>query len=479
MDEEELYSKLSDRIRDVFDDYNEDISADEGWALLRQKFPEEEKRRGLAWLWYAAAAVVLLCLGVWFIHQPGNDAKKLMVKNPAASDKHQPNNNIQTDSTVAKTTNTDHLAQTNTQQVIPGAEPSSVSPNTNVLKSLKRPVNALTAVTKIATGASSANNQQQNVTTGTNTGPVIAVVPNKIISNDSTNKIKQADILANNNVPVKQPDTAGQHNNQFIAANKLADTNKPSTAEALNKLLSEKSPANKPADQQAKGGNKKAVLSVFAATYFNYAKGSDNNINVGAGFGSDFRLSKKLKLSTGVSIGQNSLNYTGGSPDYSGGGRYATAAAADPASAALTQAAYAASNKNGLVSALTPVLQNYSASLIGLDVPVNLKYQFNPDKNDTYVSAGLSSGTFINETYVLNYTSAQLAQKSTTHASFNNFDFAKTLNVSFGMGYPLGKSNRLIIEPFLKYPLDGLGSQQIKFGAGGVNLKLNFIPAKK
>jgi hypothetical protein len=53
------------------------------------------------------------------------------------------------------------------------------------------------------------------------------------------------------------------------------------------------------------------------------------------------------------------------------------------------------------------------------------------------------------------------------------------LNVSFGMGYPLGKSNRLIIEPFLKYPLDGLGAQQIRFGAGGLNLKINFKGTKK
>jgi hypothetical protein len=47
------------------------------------------------------------------------------------------------------------------------------------------------------------------------------------------------------------------------------------------------------------------------------------------------------------------------------------------------------------------------------------------------------------------------------------------------MGYPLGKSNRLIIEPFLKYPLAGLGAQQIHFGAGGLNLKINFKASKK
>jgi hypothetical protein len=47
------------------------------------------------------------------------------------------------------------------------------------------------------------------------------------------------------------------------------------------------------------------------------------------------------------------------------------------------------------------------------------------------------------------------------------------LNLAIGFGYPVG-NNRLILEPFLKYPLDGLGSQNLRFGAGGINLKFNF-----
>ena len=131
-----------------------------------------------------------------------------------------------------------------------------------------------------------------------------------------------------------------------------------------------------------------------------------------------------------------------------------------------------------------PTFKNYNANLVGLDVPVNLKYEFNPQKNDIYVSAGFSSGTFINESYTylysypsFNSTEAQ-TKNETTSKSFNSFYFAKTLNFAVGMGYPFGK-NRLVIEPFLKYPLDGLGSQQLKFGAGGLNLKFNFDGAKK
>jgi hypothetical protein len=48
---------------------------------------------------------------------------------------------------------------------------------------------------------------------------------------------------------------------------------------------------NKKADDQVK----KVNFSVYAATYFNYAEGSTNQINAGAGITSDFRTKQKIK----------------------------------------------------------------------------------------------------------------------------------------------------------------------------------------
>jgi hypothetical protein len=62
--------------------------------------------------------------------------------------------------------------------------------------------------------------------------------------------------------------------------------------------------------------------------------------------------------------------------------------------------------------------------------------------------------------------------------SFNNFNFAKTLNLAAGFAYPLGKKH-LQIEPFLKYPLGGSGSQELQFGSVGINLKMNIQSFKK
>src|SRR5579863_898925 len=62
---------LKKRIREVFDNY-EDTSADKGWMLLREKFPEKAKKRPVAWMWWSsAAAVLLLFLGIlWFKQSP-------------------------------------------------------------------------------------------------------------------------------------------------------------------------------------------------------------------------------------------------------------------------------------------------------------------------------------------------------------------------------------------------------------------------
>src|ERR1700756_5006232 len=69
--DEQFEKGLKKRISEVFDNY-EDTTADEGWQRLREKFPEEAKKRPVAWLWWSsAAAVLLVLLGIlWFRQVP-------------------------------------------------------------------------------------------------------------------------------------------------------------------------------------------------------------------------------------------------------------------------------------------------------------------------------------------------------------------------------------------------------------------------
>jgi hypothetical protein len=339
---------------------------------------------------------------------------------------------------------------------LPAFTPSPINPATT------NPVNGI-AKTGISPAAQPANNS-------------VVDLPGK--KADSVKSILQQTNTQQfaNNPAVQPPANTSQTNTAPITAVPSVIKVKQKTSSMESLLASDHDQPKKP---DIETDERRVKFSVYAATFFNYAKGSQNQVNAGAGFTSDIKLSKNLRLSTGLALAQNTLNYNKNQPS--------NGAAAVSFSPSLTTA-YNNTTADFTKVSSAPSFKNYNANLIGLDIPVNLKYEFNPQKNDTYISAGLSSGTFINEAYTASYSYPGLAQAAgvqpqtsdeTTHKSFNSFYFAKTLNVAFGVGYPLGKSNKLIIEPFLKYPLDGLGSQQIKFGAGGLNLKLNFTTHKK
>jgi len=499
---------LKNHIRKVFEKV-EDPSADEGWLQLRKKFPEEEaKRRAFAWMWWAAAAVIFLFLGigVW-MYSKNNQAQKYEAKN----EKPAPSENLvsgkkQDTNTKPASVHTENPAKTNPGSVaaaqlntpkIPAAtngnKPGRVNPLISGSTSGNRgylaktpagnnkaannsPAQQSAAAPNVTNRAAVTAMPKPNQSAGNSPGQQLATAPN--VNNPTPAAVIPKTNPAAGNSPA-QVAAAGTANNSTHAT----DTVKPKQhAKSINDMFADNQPVN---TKKIDGNSAKVRLGVYAATYFNYAKGSSNNANLGAGVTAEIKIAKNLKLVTGVTIAQNSLNFNTAVPESTqssfavpaASNSFSTYSLAGPAKANVL---YSAANV-----ASVPSLKNYDANMVGLDIPLNLKYDFNPKKYDFYVLAGLSSGTFINETYTYQYNypalfspSLQQIQDETSRKNFDGFYFAKTLNVAFGVGYPLGK-NQLILEPFLKYPLDGLGAQNIRFGAGGINLKFNFQPPKK
>jgi hypothetical protein len=464
--DDQLDNDLKKRIREVFDNYD-DEHADAGWLLLREKYPEKAKRRPVAWLWYGSvAALVLIFLGIFLFRQAPVKKEKLAAGKPHPAN-HVPKN-IEKENNIKDNSNSNKA-----DSVISSLQKQDYANN-----------NAHPG--RLHTNSYHKTGQQPVVpSVSDNQKSVVAVNESK---NDATSKELAAanqpntndqHITANNAVSNLKTDTVNKQPAKALAAattpggvNMLAQEKK-----ANKTLFADDEPSTIKKTEKSDKSNKSVLFGVYAATYFNYAKGSNSQLNVGAGVTSDIKINKNLNLSTGVTIAQNTLSYGNQVPD----GPQLNAAPA----IAVTHFALAAGQN--VYSAATPSLKNYNANLVGLDIPLNLKYQFDPEKNNTYVSLGVSSGTFINETYTstYNYTVpyvsfAAISQSTdqTSHQSFNSFYFAKTLNFAFGTGYTLGR-DKLIIEPFLKYPLEGLGTQQIKFGAGGINLKFNFQTRKK
>jgi hypothetical protein len=461
--DEQLDNDLRNHIREVFDNF-EDLHADEGWLLLREKYPEKEKRRPVAWLWWGSvAALVLLFLSILlFKHTPVNKenlaagkkqpANKLSPKTYQTKKDNSINDNLKADS-VMNSLQEQNFAN-NTSRSYPSHKNAPYKSNQRQL-------------------VPSASNKQAGITR--NNMPKNDTVSKALAVNPVKNRDQDIAITKRGN-STKIIDTSRSSGQSLSTVTIPGGINMQEQVKKANKTLfaDDEAPGNKKS-AATKNTDKAVRFGIYAATYFNYAKGSTNTLNVGAGVTSDIKLSKNLNLSTGLSIAQNTLSYGNQTPTIN-------------AQANSVQAVnnFAVPKQNVLYAAAVPSLKNYNASLVGLDVPINLKYEFAPEKSPAYVSIGLSSGTFINETYTYSYNnynvpfSANTSQipDQSTHQSFNSFYFAKTLNFSFGTGYSLGR-NKLIVEPFLKYPLEGLGSQQIKFGAGGLNLKFNFQTPKK
>lgn len=455
--DDQLDNDLKNHIREVFDNY-EDTTADEGWLLLREKFPAEKKSRGMTWLWWAAA-VLLVCAGTGLWLRLSTDKPiDHIVKNAAQPSKRndEPVKKVEPD-------------MVNATQIATAPQEKSVRQSgkgsNNAAAKTKPAVNYQATSTKKVVTPNVPANKLPVIN-----NPVQAATDPAQVNRNASAAVQPVQPVTKNNIP---PADVPFKSTAPAVANSTVATQQPKPAKTVMDMFKtdngDKQPERKESDQKAK----KINFGLYAGTYFNYGKGSDNQVNVGGGVTSDIKLNKKLKLVTGISIAQNSLSYQ------------AIPTAAASLRSSLAVPASATSGNMYATLASTPTVKNYNASLVGLDIPINLKYEFNPEKTDAYVSLGLSSGTFIDEsyTYKYNYPSIQSSslkdtQNETTGNNFNSFYFAKTLNVAFGVGYPFGK-NRLIIEPFLKYPLDGLGSQNLKFGAGGLNLKFNFLPSHK
>jgi hypothetical protein len=496
--DEQFDKDLINRVREVFDDY-EDPTADEGWLELRKKFPEKRSRRPVAWIWRgAAAALVLLCMGIGFLIYDGRvkpttvantktksaPVENLVKNKPASNGTANTGSKEETklsNSTIAKGSS---LAQSPTP--IAKGNDGSKPPVKNIKgRDLTQAANFTVAgrqyLAKSSPGKTALTNSialktsiapQKGLQNGTGN-------QNPVLKDNSSNIIASAKNPAANGKATDSAAINKVNATKLLAANSNKTTGNTDTAG--NKQLANPANATLAAVKQTKTRKiedtdpRRVRLAFSAGTYVNYAKGSSSQMNIGLGFSTDIPITRKLSLVTGVNVSQNSLNYAGSPPVAIQQNQLVTAAA--PQSASFASASFAPVS--------TPKFQNYNASLIALDIPVNLKYQFNPKKSDAYVSAGLSSGVFIDENYVYKYNypslfspSVQQTLGTTAHNRFSNFYAAKVVNVAFGIGRQIGR-NRVIIEPFLKYPLDGVGSQQLRFGTGGVNFKFNLLSGKK
>ena len=468
--QEKFDQELIQRFRAVFGQY-EDASADQGWKKLRERYPEPKKDRAVIFYLLTLAASVLVMAFAWqlFNLKYGSHfqtTQSVSVPGLLHKQEHRTSKldkKKESDSTKNFVLNQLHFV--NRDDVQPVSRPAieshqarRVLPGHEFNKSHSGQLVSKPIFSADQTGTAS-------------------LEPQLAISHPGEDNIRNGQ---SNSMPLFTPITVNQlPGSGSYSQTILILTGPLNEKEPSQQIVWHKLPDIGHSFAKRSRHKEKISLDAYTGSYLGYAKGSDHHANIGLGIGSNIPLFGRLSLSTGLGLAPNNLYFSAGQTQLP----------------AIT--GYQVTPKSNLLSASRSVntepqtnFSGYNAHLIGLDIPVNLQYMFDLGrKTHLYISTGVSSDLFLREMYTYHYTGSDansqlkaydINQGSSTVAHpGSNLNLARLINLAVGISYPLGKQTSLSVEPFLKYPLKGIGSQQLHIGYGGINLKMSFTNKNK
>ena len=118
-----------------------------------------------------------------------------------------------------------------------------------------------------------------------------------------------------------------------------------------------------------------------------------------------------------------------------------------------------------------PNLEKVDADCKVYEIPLSLSYHFGHSKKQNwFVSTGISSYLMKKETYNYFYkytTGGPTIQRKWTIRDQNKHYFS-VLTLSGGYQKQIGKSFSMLVEPYFKIPLGGVGFGKVKLNSGGV-----------
>ncbi|QEC53134.1 hypothetical protein EDD80_104103 [Anseongella ginsenosidimutans] len=266
----------------------------------------------------------------------------------------------------------------------------------------------------------------------------------------------------------REQNTSPDQSGKALAAGKET----PPAEVSGRKVLAERSqPAYGEKDVEEARNNRFSVGFV-TTSLMNYADGNTaNEVHFGAGITSGWKVSDRLSVHSGLILAENSLSLNRSNSSV----RASTYAADRAATTELS-----AVGENRIVQAVSP--NSMDVSLLVVDIPLNLTYRVGLGRSDLLLTGGLSSFAYLDQEYSYHNT-IQLYTNASVDApepvvrdekAFSHFDLARQLNFAIGTEVPLGKGSVLIVEPYVKYPLGELTSEDIRFGSAGMNLRLSF-----
>jgi hypothetical protein len=219
-------------------------------------------------------------------------------------------------------------------------------------------------------------------------------------------------------------------------------------------------------------------MGLAFSTLYNYSpKTTNSDMNFSGGMLTEISILPKLTVNTGIMVSRQFFTLNDGQQRL-----YSILEKSD-----ATRLDYSAP-ASGEFSLSGSVNHSRRVKLIGLDVPVNLQYHY----RNFSISAGISSLTYIREQYKYNYSAEYVklvydesnnlantvnitrsGELEETYQPLRQVDLANILNFSVGYHFTFDHSH-LVVQPYIKHPLGNLTSQDIRFGARGIQLQYQF-----
>lgn len=196
---------------------------------------------------------------------------------------------------------------------------------------------------------------------------------------------------------------------------------------------------------------------------------SQADFGMGGGFYSDWNFSDRLAISSGMFIAQNQLTY---SRDHEN---------------------LRSTMESETTLSTADNLKHIQVDLISMEIPLHIRYSIHENIS---VSAGISSVTFLKESYNYNFEYEQQIQvfddqeesdpglvtrvvtfsetKQESERSMSGMEWAAFYTFSAGFQHKFADRHTISFEPFVKIPTGQVASRDIRYTTGGLQLKLTF-----
>lgn len=201
--------------------------------------------------------------------------------------------------------------------------------------------------------------------------------------------------------------------------------------------------------------NGKWGISLAFTSDMNSVKGiSSSSLGMSLGMGLSYKITRSISAGTGLYYSQK--KYT-----------------SDKTSYKVTEKPFAT---------WTSYSKRIDADCRVIDIPVNLNIVMMSNKNvNILASAGISSYIMLSETYNFIYNSSPAYPPGGRKYTLRNANqhVLSVVNLSVGLEKPLTKQSSLVIQPYAKIPLTGIGQGETDLKSFGVGFQLNYSLKKK